>query len=176
MNWLNILSGLFALVGLPTIIIALINIGKILKTVEVIENDLKQNIRPDLKDVREKFFNLEGRFSNAFANASPIALLPKGQEILLSSGLKTYIDAHKHELIQQCCKDHKNLTQYDIQELAFTFFEQLNFGEFEVALKEVSFTNGMSIETIKRIGAIYFRDILLQKYSFSPEDLDKPRV
>jgi hypothetical protein len=58
MNWLNILSGLFALVGLPTIILAFINIGKILKTVEVIENDLKQNIRPDLKDVREKFSSL----------------------------------------------------------------------------------------------------------------------
>jgi hypothetical protein len=58
MNWLNILSGLFALVGLLTIILAFINIGKILKTVEVIENDLKQNIRPDLKDVREKFSSL----------------------------------------------------------------------------------------------------------------------
>ena len=70
----------------------------------------------------------------------------------------------------------KNLTnQYDIQESAFECFDKLDFGEFEPKLKETAFKYGMSIETIRRIGGIYFRDFLLSENGFTPEDLDKPK-
>lgn len=176
MNWWNILNEIIVVVGVPTIIKVLIDVGKKLKTLEVIESDLKDNIKPDLKDVRERFFSLEGKFSNTFANASPIALLPKGKEILEKSRLKDYIDQNKDKFIGQCCKKDQVLTQYEIQEIAFKFFDQLDFGEFETKIKEISFNNGMSVETIKRIGGIYFRDILLEKHHFKPEDLDKPKT
>ena len=77
--------------------------------------------------------------------------------------------------MKQCCGD-KPTNQYDIQTSAFNFFDKLDFGEFESKLKETSFQYGMSLEMLRRIGGIYFRDILLQKYNFKPEDLDKPKV
>ena len=175
MNWIQIVNGLVVVIGIPTLIGVFINIGRKLQILETIEGDLKENIRPDLKDVRERFSALEGKMSGFFATASPVSLLPKGVKIIEKSGLKKYIDDHKDDFMKQCCGD-KPTNQYDIQTSAFNFFDKLDFGEFESKLKETSFQYGMSLEMLRRIGGIYFRDILLQKYNFKPEDLDKPKV
>ena len=124
--------------------------------------------------IKESITKLEGRMDNTFASASPVKLLPKGVEILNSSGIKEYIDRNKEHLITKC-----NFTglknQYDIQEKAFECFSTINFGDFEDKIKESAFKFGMSLETIRRIGGIYFRDILLTENGFTPEDLDKPK-
>src|SRR3989344_7470040 len=133
-------------------------------------------IETSINWIKESITKLEGRVDNAFASGSPVKLLPKGVEILEQSGLKEYVDKHKNDLMEKC-KFTKNLTnQYDIQESAFECFDKLDFGEFEPKLKETAFKYGMSIETIRRIGGIYFRDFLLSKNGFTPEDLDKPKI
>lgn len=172
MNWIAILNGIIVVVGIPTLCGLLVKAGKILKTLEIIETDLKENIRPDLKDVRERFFTLEGKMNSTFASSSPISLLPQGLEILEKSGLKTYIDTHKENLVQIISKQSTFSNPYDIQTGAFLFFDTLPFGEFETKLKESAFQYGMGLETIRRIGGIYFRDILLAQHNFKPEDLD----
>jgi hypothetical protein len=120
--------------------------------------------------------NMEGRLDSAFASASPVKLLPKGETVLNSSGLKKYIDDKKNELLSQCKSKNEMKNQYDIQEATFKLFDQLDFGDFENILKETSYKYGMSIETIRRIGGIYFRDICLEENGFKPEDLDKPKA
>lgn len=119
--------------------------------------------------------NLEGRLDLAFASSSPIALLAKGIIILEKSGLKKYIDDRKDELFAQCCSKNSMNNPYDIQEVAFKFLDQLSFGDFEPMLKAAAFKHGVSIDTIRRIGGIYFRDICLAAKGFKPEDLDKPQ-
>ena len=119
---------------------------------------------------------MEGRLDSAFSSASPIKLLPKGETILNDSGLKKYIDDRKDELLSKCKSTNEMKNQYDIQEAVFKLFDQLDFGEFEPTLKETAFKYGMGVETIKRIGGIYFRDICLDTYGFKPEDLDKPKT
>ena len=117
--------------------------------------------------------NLEGRLDSAFASKSHINLLPKGQSILDDSGLKKYIDEKTNEFLEQCKSKHAMDNPYDIQEASFKFFDQLEFGDFEVLLKKSAFSHGVSMDTVRRIGGIYFRDICLANSGFKPEDIDK---
>jgi hypothetical protein len=127
--------------------------------------------------IKDSITKLEGRMDNAFASGSPVKLLSKGVEILNESGMKDYIESRKKDLVEKCEFNKKGLTnQYDIQEKSFECFDKLDFGSFNEKLKETSFKYGMSIETIRRIGGIYFRDILLSENGFTPEDLDKPKT
>ncbi len=147
--------------------------GKLTTKIGYIASTIKDKIEPDLKDVRERFASLEGKSSHLFASASPISLLDKGIETLNNSGLKKYIEDNKESLL----KSFKDIcvmnNQYDIQEQAFKFFDELDFKDFESNLKKASFDYGISIATLRRIGGIYFRDIALKKANFTPQDLDK---
>lgn len=126
--------------------------------------------------IKDNITKLEGRMDNAFGSSSPVKLLSRGIEVLEGSGLKEYINANKDDIMSNCKLKNNPTNQYDIQESAFECFDKLDFGEFEPKLKEASYRYGMSIETIRRIGGIYFRDILLSKNGFTPEDLDKPKI
>ena len=125
--------------------------------------------------IKESITKLEGRMDNAFGAGSPIKLLSKGVEILDKSGLKEYIDKQKEQLREKCQSVKTLDNQYNIQESAFECFDKLDFGDFDSKLKEIAFKYGMSVETIRRIGGIYFRDFLLTEHNFTPEDLDKPQ-
>lgn len=121
--------------------------------------------------------NLSGRMDKAFDSGSPITLLPKGKIILEDSGMKKYIDDHKDELLAQCKTKSSMSTPYDIQEASFKVFDELNFGnEFETMLKSSAFKHGVNMDTIRRVGGIYFRDICLNTSGFKLEDLDKPKT
>jgi hypothetical protein len=62
---------------------------------------------------------------------------------------------------------------YDIQEGAFKFFDEFTFEkEIEDSLKLSAYKHGVSMETIRRTGGIYFRDICLNNAGFKVEDLD----
>ncbi|OHA70732.1 MAG: hypothetical protein A3F15_00125 [Candidatus Wildermuthbacteria bacterium RIFCSPHIGHO2_12_FULL_40_12] len=120
--------------------------------------------------------NLNGRMDNAFSGTSPLSLLPKGQIIIEDSGLRKYIDENKDKLLSQCKQKSSMTNPYDIQESAFKFFDSLEFeNEFESTLKSSAFKHGVSLDTIRRIGGIYFRDICLNASGFKLEDLDKPK-
>lgn len=131
-------------------------------------------IRDSLQDIRERFARLEGSLSGTFKTQSPIALLPKGEEILNKSGLKSYIDTHSKDLLNQCKSANRMDNPYDVQEAAFKFFDKLELSnELENALKTTAFNYGVDITVVRRIGGIYFRDICLKEHGFTLEDLDK---
>lgn len=129
-------------------------------------------IRDSLQDIRERFARLEGSLSGAFQAQSPIALKPIGLEALEKSGFKKWIDEHEDQILAKC-SFMKN--PYDIQETAFKLFDQMDFGDFEPKIKEAAFGYGWSLETMKRVGAIYFRDLCLKNHGYSPDDLDRPK-
>lgn len=140
-----------------------------------IASSIKDKIEPDLKDVRERFAALEGSLGKTFAGASPIRLLPKGEQILNESGLKKYIDENQKTLLEQFKSACITKNQYDIQDQSFRFFDELDFGIFDDQIKKTAFDYGMNISTVRRIGGIYFRDIALLEAGFKPEDLDVPK-
>lgn len=146
--------------------------GTLVTKIGNIASSIKDKIEPDLKDVRERFAALEGSLGKTFASASPVKLLPKGEQILNESGLKNYIDENQKVLLEQFKSACITKNQYDIQDQSFRFFDELDFGIFEDKLKKAAFDHGMNIATIRRIGGIYFRDIALLEAGFKPEDLD----
>ena len=134
-------------------------------------------IKESLIKLEGRIGNLEGRFDKSFSTQSPISLLQRGKDILESSGLKKYIDNNENILWEQC-KSHKILSNpYDIQESAFKFFDEVEFPtDIKEQIKTTAFNFGTSLDVVKRIGGIYFRDKCLGRLGFKPEDLDKPKA
>jgi hypothetical protein len=175
MNWLQIINTLVVIIGIPTIVNTLLSMGGKLKTLSDIEEDIKTNIKPDLKDIREKFFAFEGKASGFFQTASPIKLTPVGEGILNDSGLSIYLDKNKETIISSCDEERDMQTSYDVQEGVFEFFDRYEFPkETGDKLKTFAFNKGISMDFIRRVGAIYFRQFCLEKHGLKEEDLDKP--
>jgi len=103
----------------------------------------------------------ENGSAKLFGVSSPIFLTQDGEHVLSLSGLKSYIDAHKERLIAQCRRG-PSLDQYEVQTSAFRIFAELKFDRpFERQLNEFAFANGISPDLLRRVGAIYFRDVIL---------------
>jgi hypothetical protein len=123
-----------------------------------------------------RLINLSGRMDKAYSSSSPISLLPKGITILEDSGLKKFIDEKKDELLSTCKQQSVMTNPYDIQQAAFKFFDEFKFDkEIEDSLKLSAYKHGVSMDTIRRTGGIYFRDICLSNAGFKIEDLDTPK-
>lgn len=132
-------------------------------------------ITDDLKDVRERFSGLEGKTANLFQTKSPISLTDTGNKYLKESGFKDFIDSNNELLSAACSKDRKMKTPYDVQESVFDFFANYDFPtEILDKIKTYAFNQGINVDVMRRVGAIYFRDICLDSLGFSAEDLDKP--
>ena len=107
----------------------------------------------------------ENAATKLFDTGSPVSLTRAGQRVLNESGLKSYIDAHKDELIARC--HGKPLSNpYQVQSRAFRLFADVAFDEsFEHQLNDFAFANGMSADLMRRVGAIYFRDVVAARTS-----------
>lgn len=101
----------------------------------------------------------ENGVTKLFNAGSAVSLTRAGHRVLNLSGLKSYIDAHRDELVAQC--QRKALPdRYEAQSCAFRLFAELAFDEsFEHQLNDFAFANGTSADLLRRVGAIYFRDI-----------------
>ena len=129
-------------------------------------------VETEVKGFDKRLTGLEGRMDLAFSSASPVALLEKGQKVLLESGLKDYIDRNRDQLLCQCRSVNAMENPYDIQNASFKLFDELDFGDFDGRLKQAAYASGIEMNVLRRIGAIYFRDVCLGGYGFKPEDLD----
>ena len=160
-------------IGIPSMVAALIFIGAKLNTLNRVQKDIEDVIKPDLKDVRERFATLEGKAAGLFDNHSPISLTASGRKYLQESGLQAYIDTHRDELMHQCDHDKTMRTPYDVQQVAFAFFDEYIFpDDIEMKLKNYAFNHGASMDSMRRIGGIYFRDLCLQTHGFHEAELD----
>lgn len=113
----------------------------------------------------KRMTNIEGNFVGAFIQQSPIGLTEKGMKLLGESGLHEYIDSVQDELIKLAAEDLEEIeTTYDIQDLAFDFFDSIQFDlSFEKTLKEYAYESGVSMQVLRRVAGIYFRDVLIER-------------
>lgn len=161
-------------IGIPAVVAALIYIGAKLNTLDALKKDVDETIKPDLQDVRERFATLEGKAAGFFDNHSPITLTESGRRHLEQSGLKSYIDEHKDELMKACDHDKTMQTPYDVQQVAFAFFDSYDFPQdVERKLKTYIYEQGASMDSLRRIGGIYFRDLCLAAHGFLNDDTAK---
>lgn len=117
--------------------------------------------------------NAENSATKLFDAGSPISLTRSGQRMLRESGLQSYVDAHKDDLVARCKRgavsDH-----YQLQSCAFRLFTDLMLDEpFERHLNEFAFANGVTIDLLRRVGAIYFRDLATSGMKACGSDTEK---
>lgn len=118
---------------------------------------------------------IEGKSGSSFAGASPLKLLPKGQTILIESGLREYLENDKTTLLASCGKGNGMDNPYDIQTAAFKFMDTHDFGSLESSLKTAAFDHGVSLEVVRRIAGIYFRDLCLAARGFTVDQIEEPK-
>jgi hypothetical protein len=112
----------------------------------------------------------------AFIAQSPICLTPMGEAWLKESGLKAYIDARIAALLA-CCVGVRDTNPYEVQQFVFSLFadQQLD-ATFEDTLEKFAFERGTTMAVLRRVGAIYFRDICLAKFNMKTQEGGTPAV
>jgi hypothetical protein len=111
--------------------------------------------------VRDLAIRIENISARAFESSSPISLTATGEQLLRDSGLKSYIDQRRDELTARL-RARAPFDLYTIQESSFRLFERLSLDDsFARHLNKFAYTNGTSTDLLKRVGAIYLRDIAI---------------
>ena len=122
-----------------------------------------------LKDLKIDIDNVRNQ---AFQNNSPLVLTTKGTQWLNDSGLKEYIDANL-PILRKSCAHKQETNAYEVQQHVFSLFDKMEFEKsFDDRLKQYAYEQGISMEVLRRIGAIYFRDICLTDFKMDMKDLD----
>lgn len=108
-----------------------------------------------------------------FIARSPVNLTSKGEDWLLESGMKNYIDEKREYFIEHCSKAEIP-NPYELQKFIFDYFDGYKFdANFEDGLKKFVFNQGTTMGVMKRVGAIYLRNICLDKFGMKKDDIDK---
>lgn len=115
-----------------------------------------------LKDiVSELAIRAENVTAKLFKNGSPVSLTATGYHVLQRSGLRSYIDAKRSTLLA-ALKAKASANSYDVQRRAFRLIAEFPFERaVEEHLNSFAFNNGISANIIRRVGAIYLRDIAI---------------
>jgi hypothetical protein len=109
-----------------------------------------------LRDLTIRAENISAR---AFEVGSPISLTATGERLLQDSGLKSYIDRRKDELSVRL-RVSAPFDLYAVQKSAFRLLDQISLDDaFARHLNRFAFRNGITTELLRRLGAIYLRDI-----------------
>jgi len=113
--------------------------------------------------VRDLMVKADNVSSKLFDTGSPISLTRAGRQSLEESGLKSYIDARRGDLLEQV-RTAAPFDLYRMQEAAFRLFARMPFEDgFARRLKKYAFETGTSTDLLRRVGAIYLRDIALRR-------------
>ncbi len=116
---------------------------------------------------------MDNRDVGAFASNSPVSLTVIGTGLLNESGIKKYIDSGSAELFEKC-EIKKQTNPYEVQKHIFELFDKIELPkETDDEVKKYAYDKGISSDIIRRVGAIYFRDICLGKFRMKTEDIDK---
>jgi hypothetical protein len=117
--------------------------------------------------------NLDNKDVGAFAAQSPISLTEVGRKFLNESSIKEYVDSSISSLVQRC-EAKKTANPYEVQQHIFNLFSSIEFPkEVDDKIKKYAFEKGIGSDIIRRVGAIYFRDICLDNFGMSKYEIDK---
>ncbi len=112
--------------------------------------------------ISELLINAENIRTKLFKNGSPVSLTAAGYHVLQRSGLKSYIDTTRSRLLS-ALNASASADPYELQRRAFRLLAHLSFEDIVAQhLNNFAFANGISSDLLRRIGAIYLRDIAAQ--------------
>jgi hypothetical protein len=123
---------------------------------------LETNVDWLKETVSELLINAENIHTKLFKSGSPVSLTATGYHILQRSGLKSYIDTKRRTLLS-ALNSKNSLDPYELQRRAFRLLATLSFEDLVAQhLNNFAFANGISTVLLRRIAAIYLRDIATQ--------------
>ena len=176
----------YTIVGLIlTVIVTLVTVGIAWGTlkglVQGIKDTLDKDVKPDLKNVRERFSIVEDRVDTIWKDRlapahSPRQLNEKGRNVLENSGIKKIIDEKKDILLDKI-KKRKPKTAYDAEIVIDDVVSNLlkHCPDMTDRLKKGAFNVGQSIDVVLFVGSIYLRNLIFKDLGFSLTDLDKKK-
>ena len=122
-------------------------------------------LETDVDWLKETISELTIRAENVraklFKSSSPVSLTPVGYIALKGSGLRSYIDTNRTALLHKLSTLRSD--PYELQRHTFKLLAELPL-EDPVArhLNKFAFSQDISPDLLRRIGAIYLRDIAAQ--------------
>jgi hypothetical protein len=158
----------------------LVRIGKRLQILDDLKSSVDHEIRPGLKDVRERFLIVEDRMETVWKDKlaparSPRQLNERGGDILEKSGIKELLDEKRGDLLEEIRKGAPS-NAYDaerhIERFMLSEFPKMFPKEVE-ALKDGAFRTGADLDAVLFVGSIYLRDGIFRDLGFDASDLDK---
>jgi hypothetical protein len=170
MDILNTINAFVVSIGIPTIIIVAIYIGR------------KLQILDDLEPIREKFAVIESKVSDLWQDRiapahSPRQLNERGRLILEKSGIKEIIDNEKETLLK-IVREKGATNPYDAEAIILSVMADLpnHCPDVVEKLKTQAFNSGASMNDVLLAGGIYLRNLIFPDLGFNVEELDKPRT
>lgn len=119
-------------------------------------------LETDVSWLKETISELTIRAENVraklFRSSSPASLTPAGYMALKRSGLRSYIDANQNALLGRL--DTVRSDPYELQRHTFRLLAELPLeGAVAHHLNKFAFAHDISTDLLRRVGAIYLRDI-----------------
>jgi hypothetical protein len=109
--------------------------------------------------ISELLINAENIRTKVFKNGSPVSLTATGYHVLQRSGLKSYIDTKRRTLLS-ALNGQNSADPYELQRRAFRLLATLSFEDMVAQhLNNFAFSNGISLELLRRVAGIYLRDV-----------------
>lgn len=113
--------------------------------------------------ISELTIRAENQHTKLFTNTSPASLTPNGYQALKACGLKSYIDANCSAMVARL--DAVTSDPYKLERQTFRLLANMRFEKVvELHLNKFAFAKGISTDFVRRLGAIYLRDIAAQSH------------
>ncbi len=168
-----------AFLGVAAVLIGIgVAWGTLRTLVKEIQRTLTDEIKPDIKNVRERFIVVEERvdtiWKDRFAPShSPRQLNDRGTEVLIQSGIKEIIEGEKDHLL--ALVKQKNATNaYDAEQAILDIVMELpkHCPDMVDKLKAGAFKTGSGINALLFVGGIHLRNLIFSDLGFSLTDID----
>lgn len=160
-------------VGIPTIVVALIYIGRKLQVLDTVEKKVDS--------IYDRFIKVEERVNTIWKDEfvpakSPRQLNDRGRSILNNSGIKQIIDTKKDALLE-IIKAKKPTNAYDAEQVTLSAVNEIpkNYPDLIIQLKDGAFKTGQSIDILLLVGGFYLRDLIFSELGFSLTEIDKKK-
>ncbi len=162
---------------LVTLVAVGVSWGTLNGAVKYIQKTLDTEVKPDLKDVRERFIVVEERVSTLWKDrvapqGSPRQLNELGGKILEGSGIKELVQDRK-DMLLSLVKERQPKTAYDADVLITEVMMNLptHCPDMVDKLKAGAFKVGADVDAVLFVGAIYLRDLVFPNLGFKVDDL-----
>lgn len=158
-----VLSPAIALSIVLFIAYKLLNLGELkqkfvqsLKDVDDLKKDSKK-LLSHVDIMKTHLVTNDGLNANLFAPGSPLQLLDKGKKLLQDSRFEEIYKENKTWFLDEIKKNKIN-TLADIDDASMRVIEKCRDNQKYCNFKEIAFENGVSLDVLLKVLAIYLRD------------------